>query len=456
MIGVRRPARSRGVVARLLTVAALGTAGLALAVPGAQAKTGWKVNATVKNTIASSALTCGNTGLLGCVSPFYWTSVGDVDDVNVPVEVAAGATGSFSFTSPSLVEGGDMYVDYTMPTGSKYEVLVEDDDHVSGYTGAGNYVGCTQSTPQGDAAAVCSAQWGGTYEAMTPTITFGPSAQAPVLSVGQRCSGTLGWETILLDCMDTKQWSPVDPNLPMWVSFRAVTPEAVYVQQQTGGPNCRMGQGYASSCSLVIQPGQPLQIGSLNNTGAATYTVEVMATAIGHSLPVGGALPPDPNPSSSSVAAVRQLRVNPGAVRPATSGAPVVTKQPAKNRGAKIRYRASQRGTTVFSIARKTARGWRTLPGRTANADLIGSGVKRGGRCVRATAASKGTPCRFRSRLRGHFAHHGTKGANVVEFTGRLAGKRLPAGSYRLTARTRPHRSDRVSAPVVTRFTVAG
>lgn len=451
-----RGQRLRRVATGLLSAVALGATGSAVAVPAAQAKTGWKVNATVKNAIASSARTCADTNLLGCVNAPLWTGVGDVDDVSVPSDVAAGSSGSFSFTSPSLVEGGDMYIDYTMPTGSRYEVLVEDDDHVSGYVGAGNYVGCTQITPQNDTAAVCSAQWGGTYEAMTPTITFGPSSQAPLPSVGQRCSGTMGGDVRLIDCMDTKQWGPTDPNQPMWIKFQTIDAVPVYVQQQSGGPNCRMGGEYAPVCSIVIQPGESLQIGSLDQSVNATYTIEIMATATGYDLPDGNGLPPDPNPQSTAAPAVRALSVNPGAVRPASSGATVVASRKAKHRGARVRYRSTQTGTTVFTVARATGKGWRTLPGRTADADLIGSGVKKGGRCVRASSGtSTGKPCRFRSPLRGHFLHHGSAGANAVEFTGRLAGKRLPAGRYRLTARSRPHRSVRISKPVVTRFTVS-
>jgi hypothetical protein len=438
---------------RLVALLTLAAATLAVVVPGAQAKTSWSVDATVSNRIASTASTCANVSLFGCVNADLWTGVGDVDDVNPPRDVAAGADGSFSFTSPSLVEGGDLYVDYTMPTGSKYEAIVEDDDHVSGYMGAGNYVGCTQVAPQGDSAAVCSAQWGGTYEAMTPTFTFGPSSQAPLPSVGQRCSGTMGWEVVLIDCMDTKQFGPADPSQKMWVSFRTITPGPVYVQQQTGGPNCRMGQGYPSTCSILMQPGKSLQIGSLNNTGDATYTVEIMSTASGYDVPDG--LVPDPNPQSTAAPAVRALTVAPGTVRPASSGAPVAQRA-TKGRGARIRYRSSQDVTTVFTLARATRGGWRTLPGRTANADLVGSGVKRRGRCVRTSSGARtGSPCRYRSRLRGHFLHHGQAGVNAVRFTGRLAGKRLPAGRYRLTAQARHHRTGKLSVPVAERFRVA-
>ncbi|MFA4929097.1 MAG: hypothetical protein WC558_11310, partial [Patulibacter sp.] len=183
-----------------------------------------------------------------------------------------------------------------------------------------------------------------------------------------------------------------------------------------------------------------------------------MQTAVGHSLPAEGTLPPDPNPQSTAAAApaLRALAVNPGAVRPASSGAAVVAKRKAKSRGALVRYRSTQPGTTVFTLARATAKGWKTLPGRTANADMIGSGVKKGGRCAMASGGKpSGTPCRYRSTLRGHFLDRSAVGGNTLQISGRLAGKRLAAGRYRLTAQARHHRTGKLSKPVTTRFTVA-
>jgi hypothetical protein len=458
--GVKRAA------SRLAQVAAVSLAALVVTAPASSAKTPWTVNGTVFNNTGSTVDNCGLAGGgVGCLFAPYWSGVGDVDDVTIPTSsIAAGSTGKFGFTSPSLVSGGDMYIDYTMPTGTKYEITVEDDDHVSSGLGTGNYVACSQSSPQNDTSAVCSAQWDGTYEAMTPQITFGPSSQASIASVGQRCTATLGGSNPgMLNCVGAGQFGGTPPNQMTMYTFRSLTPGYLQIEQESEDVSCRVGgpgTGVGMECTMIADgrnPARSLQIQALDTDTAQSYSVEIMATATGYDVPEG--LVPDPNhqQSTSAAPALRALAVNPGAVRPATSGAAVVAKRKAKNRGALVRYRATQPGTTVFTLARATKGGWRTLPGRTANADLIGSGVKQGKRCVLAPGGRPtGAPCRYRSALRGHFLDRNVAGGNTLQISGRLAGKRLPAGRYRLTAQARHHRAGKLSKPVTARFTVAG
>lgn len=474
---MRRGTRRR-TPANLLKAAALSVALLGLSAPAADAKTTWNVSGTVVNDAGSTLSNCGITGGVGCIFAYHWMGDGSVDEPTIPTTpIPAGATGSFGFTSSSLVEGGDMYIDYTMPTGTGYEVIAEDDDHVSSYTGAGNYVGCSQSSPQGDLTAVCSAQWGGTYEKMTPKITFGPSAKAPLPSVGQRCSGTMGGTfPVVIDCAATGQVGPPEPSSEMMITVRTLTQGAMYVQQAGGGQGCRLGgPSYAATCTMFAKPGNAMQIGTLENATQGDFNVEIMATATGYSIP--GALQPDPNQDVRGALAVRGLRVSPTAVRPARSGAPVVKAGAAKGGGTTIRYRSSHDATTVFSLARATAgvrRGdscvratagvgggrrctiWLTLPHQDVRSGVVGSGIEQAGRCRLAPSGKPSSaPCSYRSRLRGHFLHHAKAGSNRVTFTGRLAGRRLAAGDYRVTAQSRYRRSDRVSKPVSTRFTIA-
>lgn len=474
-----RGARRRTPV-NLLKAAALATALLGVSAPAAQAKTSWNVSGTVANNAGSALNNCGVTisSGVGCLFAYRWMGDGSVDNPTIPTTpIPAGGTGSFGFTSSSLVEGGDMYIDYTMPTGTGYEVVAEDDDHVSGYTGAGNYIGCSQSSPQGDLTAVCSAQWGGTYEKMTPKITFGPSAKAPLPSVGQRCSGTMGGTfPVVIDCAATGQVGPPDPSNEMMITVRTSTQGAMYVQQAGGGQSCRLGgANYPGTCTMFAKPGNALQIGTLENATQGDFGVEIMATATGYSIP--GGLPLDPNQDVRGALAVRGLRVSPTAVRPARSGAPVVRAGAAKGGGATIRYRSSHDATTVFSLARATTgvrRGdscvrvkagvggsrhctvWVTLPHQDVRSGVVGSGVKQAGRCRLAPSGKPSSaPCSYRSRLRGHFLHHAKAGNNRVTFTARLAGRRLAAGRYRVIAQSRYRRSDRVSKPVSTDFTIA-
>jgi hypothetical protein len=89
--------------------------------------------------------------------------------------------------------------------------------------------------------------------------------------------------------------------------------------------------------------------------------------------------------------------------------------------GSTISYRLSETATTTFTVQR-------VLTGRRIR-----------GRCRSATKRNKlvsRRKCKLYKRVRGSFKHTGGAGANSIRFTGRVGGKRLKAGSYRLVAAT--------------------
>ncbi|MFL5779913.1 MAG: sialidase family protein [Thermoleophilaceae bacterium] len=104
---------------------------------------------------------------------------------------------------------------------------------------------------------------------------------------------------------------------------------------------------------------------------------------------------------------ITDLRVRPFRFRPRRSGLAIATV-----RGAKVTYRASGRGPTRFTVSRRVTR--------------------HGDACSPAQDT-----CRFWAPLRGHFSRQDAKGANSLRFTGRLRGKALKPGLYRLGARPR-------------------
>jgi subtilisin family serine protease len=61
-------------------------------------------------------------------------------------------------------------------------------------------------------------------------------------------------------------------------------------------------------------------------------------------------------------------------------------------------------------------------------------GRRVGGRCVAPTRGNRGRGSCTRYRSRGQIVHTGRAGVNRVRFSGRVSGRSLPAGSYRLTA----------------------
>ena len=60
-------------------------------------------------------------------------------------------------------------------------------------------------------------------------------------------------------------------------------------------------------------------------------------------------------------------------------------------------------------------------------------GRKAGKKCVKKTAANKSKKkCAIAKALKGGFSVSGAAGANSFKFSGKLAGKALAPGSYRL------------------------
>jgi hypothetical protein len=99
--------------------------------------------------------------------------------------------------------------------------------------------------------------------------------------------------------------------------------------------------------------------------------------------------PAVPSPSESGPPHLTGLRVRPGRFPAARRGAPIV-----RRGGARVTYTLDRAARVVFTVQRRTGRRW--------------------------------------TRVRGRFVHAGKLGANALRFSGRVGGKRLSAGRYRL------------------------
>lgn len=121
---------------------------------------------------------------------------------------------------------------------------------------------------------------------------------------------------------------------------------------------------------------------------------------------------PQPQPTPKPALTVTGLRVAPSHFRALGRGASVV-----KKGGAKVTFKLSEAAKVTFTIARKTT-------GRSVR-----------GKCVKATRSNRRAKrCTRYVAVKGSFTKAGVKGANALRFSGRLRGKRLASGSYRLTA----------------------
>jgi len=126
---------------------------------------------------------------------------------------------------------------------------------------------------------------------------------------------------------------------------------------------------------------------------------------------------PGPAPGPDKIApAITALRLSSTTFRAAPSGAPF--RAAAVRVGAFVSFTLSEPGTVRFTIDRSTT-------GRTVK-----------GRCVKTSRSNRSRrSCRRWVAVKGSFTVPGKRGANRIELRGRLDGRSLKPGSYRLAAR---------------------
>lgn len=186
--------------------------------------------------------------------------------------------------------------------------------------------------------------------------------------------------------------------------------------------------GDGAGCSqTVVYTGQTASCnGSAKAQSADSVTVGVLP----------GTAPGNPNVQT---AAVDRLRLSPSTFAAASHG-PAVSAASAHPRrrkfGAKVTYQLNETATVRFTVQQ-------ALRGRKA---------KHGG-CARPTKRNrKGHKCIRLRTLRGGFTLVGRAGANSFRFSGRLAGKRLKPGKYRLMVI--PSAGGRSGRPIVQAFRI--
>jgi hypothetical protein len=128
---------------------------------------------------------------------------------------------------------------------------------------------------------------------------------------------------------------------------------------------------------------------------------------------------------------VTGLRLGLRRFRAAVRGGSIASPQ-----GTRVKYALSEAATTTFTVER-------ALPGR-----------KLGRRCVAPNSRNRrARRCTRYSRVRGSFRHNGRAGANSFRFTGRVGGRALRPGAYRLVAVAKDAAGNR-SQPARTSFQI--
>jgi len=147
--------------------------------------------------------------------------------------------------------------------------------------------------------------------------------------------------------------------------------------------------------------------------------------------PNAGSTPPPPGGTSPTpTPAISNLKLKPSKFRAARSGGSVARKLPV---GTKVSFALSIQASVAFKVERKR------------------TGRKRGGKC-KLGARGKGKRCTRYKKVRGSFNVGGFAGQNSFKFTGRVDGRKLSRGKYRLTGT--PSKSTRTGAPARVNFKI--
>ena len=123
--------------------------------------------------------------------------------------------------------------------------------------------------------------------------------------------------------------------------------------------------------------------------------------------------PPQPDKTAPTIS---KLRLSSTTFRAATSGAPVGAARVGV--GTTLSFTLSEPGTVRFTV------------------DRLAAGRRVKGRCLKPTRANRRRArCQRWDRKKESFAVKGRRGSNRVKLRGRLGGRTLAPGRYRLNAR---------------------
>jgi virginiamycin B lyase len=181
--------------------------------------------------------------------------------------------------------------------------------------------------------------------------------------------------------------------------------------------------GEYSSCTLPSAASNPRPFGITTGGDGNVWFTERDNASVGRISgncappPPAGPSAPGPGPGGTAGPVLGGLKLSPSSFRAAASGASI-SKQGAT--GTTISFRLSEAAQVSFGVQRKAR------------------GRKVGGKCKRQTRGNKAKPpCPLYRPLKGSFSTAGASGSNKLHFSGRLRGKPLAPGSYRLSARAK-------------------
>ena len=179
--------------------------------------------------------------------------------------------------------------------------------------------------------------------------------------------------------------------------------------------NAAAGDYREAAGSPTIDAGASDLIGPLDLDGSPR--------ALGAAPDIGAfELVPPPAPPAPVAGTIQSLTLKPAKFAALKAGQAIFSADAGKTKvplGTRVSYVLSAAGSVEFTVGRRVA------------------GRRVGKRCVKKTKANAANrKCPLFRRVKGAFSHSGQAGQNRFGFSGRLGGRALRPGAYRLTGRT--------------------
>jgi hypothetical protein len=183
----------------------------------------------------------------------------------------------------------------------------------------------------------------------------------------------------------------------------------IVVANRASTSSVAYNDGYADNATLTL--------GTSSAPGAMATCTPPAAGKEGGKVPGGGDRTSPGDPPSAGGATLTRLGLSASRFRAARTGPAVSRRGGRAPVGTRVTYVVDRAAPVTFTVTRRVA------------------GVRKGKRCARIPRRGPGKRRRCtRTITAGSFRHLSPVGANRIRFAGRVRGRRLAPGRYRLSA----------------------
>jgi CSLREA domain-containing protein len=393
------------------------------------------INSTISGNSASSGSAAQGGGVAAAAAS---ATTAPFTHVTLAGNTVTVATGTFR-------RGGNMQIGNNMQiqfTGS----LIADGTGAAGFencfdNGSGSFVGLGSNLEDRNQCGLGVTELHDTPPQLLPGGSFGGLTQVRPIPFGSPARNAAGSCGLSTDQRGLPRTDPCDIGAFEYQAVAPVVSAAADRASATTGDAVGFSAsatdsdpGDASTLSWAFDDGATATGASASHAFATpgSHTATVTATdpaglqstataTVSVSLPPAPAPGPGPAPvpvPDTTLPGLTGLAFAPSAFSAASSGASVraAATRP-RVTGSKVSYRLTEAATVTFTVEQATA------------------GRRVRGRCVPPTRANRTAPkCTRFVALRGSFTHAGKAGLNSLRFTGRVGGRKLAPGPYRLVA----------------------